>query len=56
MSKNLLLEDVGPGEELPGFDIDNPVLLNEIADKSLKSGGLHMELLLLPHYLGTRFQ
>lgn len=26
MSHNLLLEEVGPGEELPGFDIDDPIL------------------------------
>ena len=26
MSNSVLLEDVGPGEELPGFDIDDPVL------------------------------
>jgi polyphosphate kinase 2 (PPK2 family) len=24
MSNNLLLKEVGPGEELPGFDIDDP--------------------------------
>jgi len=24
MSYNLLLKEVGPGEELPGFDIDDP--------------------------------
>ena len=39
MSDDLLLEDVGPGEELPGFDIDDPVLPKEIADKALTSGG-----------------
>jgi hypothetical protein len=39
MSKNLLLEEVGPGDELPGFDIDDPVLPQEIADKAMKSGG-----------------
>ncbi len=39
MSDDLLLEDVGPGEELPGFDIDDPVLPKEIADKALMSGG-----------------
>ncbi len=35
----LLDEDVGPGEELPGFDIDNPLLPPEIDAKALQSGG-----------------
>jgi polyphosphate kinase 2 len=35
----LLLDDVGPGEELPGFDIDDPVLPAAIADAALQSGG-----------------
>jgi polyphosphate kinase 2 len=39
MSDSVLLEDVGPGEELPGFDIDDPVLPPEIAAKALRSGG-----------------
>jgi polyphosphate kinase 2 len=39
MSDSLLLEEVGPGEELPGYDIDDPVLPQEIADKALRSGG-----------------
>jgi polyphosphate kinase len=39
MSDSLLLADVGPGEELPGFDIDDPVLPKEIADRALSSGG-----------------
>ena len=39
MSNSVLLEDVGPGEELPGFDIDDPVLPPEIAAKALRSGG-----------------
>jgi polyphosphate kinase 2 len=39
MSNPLLLDDVGPGEELPGFDIDDPVLPPEIADAALQSGG-----------------
>ena len=39
MSNSVLLEDVGPGEELPGFDIDDPVLPPEIAAKALQSGG-----------------
>ena len=39
MSYPGLLEEVGPGEELPGFDIDDPVLPKEIADKALQSGG-----------------
>ena len=34
-----LLDEVGPGEELPGFDIDDPVLPLEIEQKALKSGG-----------------
>ncbi|MGV1013997.1 MAG: polyphosphate kinase 2, partial [Methyloceanibacter sp.] len=38
MPNTVLLEDVGPGEELPGFDIDDPVLPPEIALKALKSG------------------
>lgn len=29
MSEIVLLDDVGPGDELPGFDIDNPVLPKE---------------------------
>jgi polyphosphate kinase len=39
MSNSVLLEDVGPGEELPGFDIDDPVLPPEIDAKALRSGG-----------------
>jgi polyphosphate kinase len=39
MSNTALLEEVGPGEELPGFDIDDPVLPLEIEQKALKSGG-----------------
>jgi len=39
MSNSVLLEDVGPGEELPGFDIDDPVLPPDIAAKALRSGG-----------------
>ena len=39
MSNPLLLDDVGPGEELPGFDIDDPVLPAAIADAALQSGG-----------------
>jgi hypothetical protein len=39
MSHNLLLKEVRPGEELPGFDIDDPILLREIAAKALRSGG-----------------
>jgi len=39
MSDSLLLEEVGPGEELPGYDIDDPVLPREIAAKALRSGG-----------------
>jgi polyphosphate kinase len=39
MSNSVLLEDVGPGEELPGYDIDDPVLPQMIADKALRSGG-----------------
>src|ERR1700730_17910487 len=39
MSNSVLLEDVGPGEELPGFDIDDPVLPQDIAAKALRSGG-----------------
>jgi polyphosphate kinase 2 len=39
MSDPMLLEEVGPGEELPGFDIDDPALPKEIADKALQSGG-----------------
>jgi polyphosphate kinase 2 len=38
MSNPLLLDDVGPGEELPGFDIDDPVLPAAIADAALQSG------------------
>jgi polyphosphate kinase len=39
MSHNLLLEEVGPGEELPGFDIDDAILPREIAANALRSGG-----------------
>ena len=39
MSHTALLEEVGPGEELPGFDIDDPVLPLEIEQSALKSGG-----------------
>jgi polyphosphate kinase len=39
MSHNLLLKEVGPGEELPGFDIDDPILPREIAANALRSGG-----------------
>ena len=39
MSHNLLLEEVGPGEELPGFDIDDPILPREIAAMALRCGG-----------------
>ena len=39
MSHNLLLEEVGPGEELPSFDIDDPILPREIAANALRSGG-----------------
>jgi polyphosphate kinase len=39
MSSSPLLEDVGPGEELPGFDIDDPILPEEIAQKAIQSGG-----------------
>ena len=39
MSHNLLLEEFGPGEELPGFDTDDPVLPREIAAEALRSGG-----------------
>jgi len=39
MSYPGLLEEVGPGEELPGFDIDDPVLPKAIADEALQSGG-----------------
>src|SRR6516162_2943797 len=39
MSHNLLLKEVGPGEELPGFDIDEPILPREIAANALRSGG-----------------
>ena len=39
MSSSVLLEDVGPGEELPGFDIDDPVLPPEIDANALRSGG-----------------
>jgi hypothetical protein len=38
MSDDILLEDVGPGAELPGFDIDDPVLPKQIADRALTSG------------------
>ena len=38
MSHNLLLDEVGPGEELPGFDIDDPILPREIAANALRSG------------------
>jgi polyphosphate kinase 2 len=34
-----MLEDAGEGEELPGFDIDDPKLPKEIAEKALTSGG-----------------
>ena len=36
---HLLLDEVGPGEELPGFDIDDPVLPPGIDAKALQSGG-----------------
>jgi len=39
MSHNLLLKEVRPGEELPGFDIDDPILPREIAANALRSGG-----------------
>jgi polyphosphate kinase 2 len=39
MSDTVLHEEVGPGEELPGFDIDDPVLPKEIGHKALLSGG-----------------
>ena len=39
MSSTVLLDEVGPGEELPGFDIDDPVLPLEIELKALESGG-----------------
>jgi polyphosphate kinase 2 len=39
MSSTVLLDEVGPGEELPGFDIDEPVLPPEIELKAFKSGG-----------------
>jgi polyphosphate kinase len=39
MSPNLLLKEVGPGEELPGFDIDDSILPREIAANALRSGG-----------------
>ena len=35
----MLVEEFGPGEELPGFDIGDPVLPREIAAKALRSGG-----------------
>ena len=38
MSDPGLLDEVGPGEELPGFDIDDPVLPQAIADQALRSG------------------
>ena len=39
MSNIALLEDVGPGPQLPGFDIDDPVLPPEIARQGVRSGG-----------------
>jgi polyphosphate kinase 2 len=39
MSDPGILDDVGPGEELPGFDIDDPVLPEAIAENALRSGG-----------------
>lgn len=39
MSDPGILDDVGPGEELPGFDIDDPTLPKAIAEKALRSGG-----------------
>jgi hypothetical protein len=44
MSDSLLLADAGPGEELPGFDLDDPVLPKEIADQALTSGGFRAVL------------
>jgi polyphosphate kinase 2 len=43
MPNSILLEEVGPGEEMPGFDIDNPVLPPEIAGKAFGSGGYPYE-------------
>ena len=39
MPNSVLLDEVGPGEELPGFDIDDPILSSEIVLKAFKSGG-----------------
>ncbi|MGZ5915860.1 MAG: hypothetical protein ACXWJ4_00830 [Methyloceanibacter sp.] len=39
MSDDILLEYVGPGAELPGFDIDDPELPKRIADRALTSSG-----------------
>jgi polyphosphate kinase len=38
MTTNPLLAEVGPGEELPGFDIDDPELPPKIAERALRSG------------------
>ena len=39
MSQNPLLKAVGPGEEMPGFDIDDPLLPADIDMAALASGG-----------------
>ncbi|MFD0988196.1 polyphosphate kinase 2 [Methyloligella solikamskensis] len=39
MRGSFLLEDAGEGEELPGFDIDSPVLPEDIERKAFRSGG-----------------
>ena len=39
MSQNPLLKEVGPGEEMPGFDIDDPLLPDDIDRAALASGG-----------------
>ncbi|MEG6508543.1 polyphosphate kinase 2 [Methyloligella sp. 2.7D] len=39
MADQFLLEDAGKGEELPGFDIDDPKLPKAIDDKAMRSGG-----------------